>query len=72
MLKIKPAAPGGGGSDVTHPLQPLPSLPKKGYNSLALAPGWALSMLVWVYGALQRAKRGAMGRCGDKALAEGL
>lgn len=72
MPKIKPAAPGEGGCDFIHPLQPLPSLPKKSYNSLPLAPGWVLFMPVWVYGALQRAKGGAMGRCDDKALAEGL
>lgn len=54
MLKIKPAAPGGGGCDFIHPLQPFPSLPKKSYNSLPLAPGWVLFMLLWVYGALQK------------------
>lgn len=70
MLKIKPAAPGGGGCDFIHPLQPLPSPPQKSDNSLPLAPGWVFLMLVWVYGALQRAK--PRGTCGDKALAEGL
>lgn len=66
----------GESCDFTLPLQPLPSLPKRSYNSLPLAPAWMLFMLgfnvVWFYGALQRAKRGAAGRCSDKGLAEGL
>lgn len=66
MLKTKPAAPGTGELGFLSPLQPLPRLPKRSCNSLALAPGWVSS------GSFAGSQARPTGRCGDKALAEGL